>query len=68
MKTIDENKPQSSVEVVKKCSKCGEEYSVNFTPRGAEDWKVIADNIGTDGVCQKCVYLNYMPYDGLRIR
>lgn len=57
MKTIDENHSQGCIEVVKKCSKCGEEYSVNFTPRDPADWRVIYDNIGADaGCCQKCSY------------
>ena len=70
MKTIDENHPQSRVEVIKKCPKCGEEYSVNFTPRDAADWRVIYDNIGADaGDCQKCAYsfvgtpIFYLPCD-----
>ena len=56
MKTIDENRPQDNVEVVKKCSKCGGEYAMNFTPRTAEDWRVIYENIEADGLCQKCAY------------
>lgn len=56
MKTVDENEKQSTIEIVKKCSKCGEEYSINFTPRRTEDWRVVADNIGTEGVCPKCAY------------
>ena len=56
MKTIDENRPQDNVEVVKKCSKCGGEYAMNFTPRTAEDWQVVAESAASEGTCQRCNY------------
>ena len=60
---LDKKQPQSRIEVVKKCPKCGDEYSMNFTPRDAADWRVIYDNVGADaGCCQKCFYLLLVSY------
>ena len=56
MKTIDENRPQDNVEVIKKCSKCGGEYTMNFTPRTAEDWRAVGEAAASDGMCQRCNY------------
>ncbi len=56
MEKAGEQQPHNSVEVIKKCPKCGEEYAQNFTPRVSTDWAEIEKAISEDTPCPKCAY------------
>ena len=51
-----EQQPHSTIEVVKKCPKCGEEYAQSFTPRAAAEWAEVEKAVGEDKPCPRCAY------------
>lgn len=53
-KTSVEQQPHGSVEIVKKCPKCGEEHAQSFTPRTTADWAEVEKAVGEDKSCPKC--------------